>query len=251
MITLVDTSVWIDHLRKGNKRLATLLDKGGVCCHRFVIGELACGTLRNRDELLGLLGALPAVQIAEHEEVLNFIDERKLAGRGLGWIDMHLLALNRSYHRDDAGTIRPLLLALFLLGTLGIAIELVLLGHYENPWQWTPLGMLALGLMVLAARYFLEASRVLRIFQLTMVLFVISGCLGIFLHYGNNREFELEIYPSMEGAELIWESLTGAMPALAPGTMIQLGLVGLLYTYRHPVFSNTRLATNRGNGGES
>ena len=91
MITLVDTSVWIDHLRKGNNQLATLLDKGSVCCHRFVIGELACGTLRNRDELLGLLRALPEVQLAEHEEVLNFIGERTLAGRGLGWIDMHLL----------------------------------------------------------------------------------------------------------------------------------------------------------------
>ena len=92
MITLVDTSVWIDHLRKGNNQLATLLDEGGVCCHRFVIGELACGTLRNRDELLGLLWALPKAQLAEHEEVLNFIGERKLAGRGLGWVDMHLLA---------------------------------------------------------------------------------------------------------------------------------------------------------------
>ena len=92
MITLVDTSVWIDHLRKGNRQLATLLDKGGVCCHRFVIGELACGTLRNRDELLGFLRALPEAQFAEHDEVLNFIGERKLAGRGLGWIDMNLLA---------------------------------------------------------------------------------------------------------------------------------------------------------------
>ena len=92
MITLVDTSVWIDHLRKGNPQLATLLNQGGVCCHRFVIGELACGTLRNRDDLLDLLRALPEAQIAEHEEVLNFIGERKLAGRGLGWIDMHLLA---------------------------------------------------------------------------------------------------------------------------------------------------------------
>ena len=91
-MTLVDTSVWIAHLRQGNDQLAELLDKGGVCCHWFVIGELACGTLRNRAELLALLRALPAAPIAEHEEVLNFISERKLAGRGLGWIDMHLLA---------------------------------------------------------------------------------------------------------------------------------------------------------------
>lgn len=92
MITLVDTSVWIDHLRRGNKRLATLLDRGGVCCHRFVIGELACGTLRNHAELLSLLKALPEVPYADHEEVLDFVSERRLAGRGLGWIDMHLLA---------------------------------------------------------------------------------------------------------------------------------------------------------------
>lgn len=92
MITLVDTSVWIDHLRKENHQLATLLDKGSVCCHRFVIGELACGTLRNRDEVLGLLRALPEAPLAEHEEVLNLIGERKLEGRGLGWIDVNLLA---------------------------------------------------------------------------------------------------------------------------------------------------------------
>ena len=161
-----------------------------------------------------------------------------------------LSRVSRSHKRDDV-TIRPLLLAVFLLGTLGISIELLLLGHYENPWQWTPLGMLALSLAVLAVRFFLEDSWVMRVFQVTMVLFLVSGCLGIFLHYSNNREFELETYPSMEGTELIWESLTGAMPALAPGTMIQLGLVGLLYTYRHPVFPNTRVTTNPGNGEES
>ena len=91
-MTLVDTSVWIDHLRHGNKQLAALLDRGDVCCHRFVIGELACGRIRNRNELLGLLRALPEAPIAEHEEVLSFIDEQKLSGRGLGWIDVHLLA---------------------------------------------------------------------------------------------------------------------------------------------------------------
>jgi len=92
MITLVDTSVWIDHLRRGNEQLARMLDTGGVCCHQFVIGELACGTLCNRDEVLGLLSALPEAPVAEHHEVVTFVSERQLAGRGLGWIDMHLLA---------------------------------------------------------------------------------------------------------------------------------------------------------------
>ena len=92
MTTLVDTSVWIDHFRQGNERLAELLKEGLVCCHRFVIGELACGTLRNREELLSLLGALPTVPIAAHEEALSLVSARQLAGRGLGWIDVHLLA---------------------------------------------------------------------------------------------------------------------------------------------------------------
>lgn len=91
-MTLVDTSVWIRHLRHGDGRLVELLDKGGVYCHPFVIGELACGRLRNREELLSLLKALPATPVADHDELLAFITKRKLAGRGLGWIDMHLLA---------------------------------------------------------------------------------------------------------------------------------------------------------------
>lgn len=92
MIALADTSVWIDHLRNGNRRLAALLDEGGVCCHPFVIGEIACGTLRNRDALLSLMNALPAAPLVEQEEVLEFVSARRLAGRGLAWIDMHLLA---------------------------------------------------------------------------------------------------------------------------------------------------------------
>jgi hypothetical protein len=89
---LVDTSVWIDHLRRGNARLASTLRKGEVECHPFVIGELACGSLRRRTELLSLLGALPQVPQAQHDEVLAFVASRHLMGRGLGWVDVHLLA---------------------------------------------------------------------------------------------------------------------------------------------------------------
>ena len=91
-MTLVDTSVWIRHLRKGDERLVRLLEQGSVLCHPFVIGEMACGRLRNRDELLSLLRALPSTPVSDDEELLDFITRRKLAGRGLGWIDMHLLA---------------------------------------------------------------------------------------------------------------------------------------------------------------
>lgn len=92
MRVLVDTSVWIEHLRRGHTGLMDLLDEGSVLCHPFVIGELACGNLRNREEILRLLEALPATAVAEHGEVLQFVGARRLSGQGLGWIDMHLLA---------------------------------------------------------------------------------------------------------------------------------------------------------------
>lgn len=89
---LVDTSVWIDHLRRGNARLASCLERGEVECHPFVIGELACGNLRRRSEILLLLGCLPTVTQAEHDEVLSWVESKRLMGRGLGWVDVHLLA---------------------------------------------------------------------------------------------------------------------------------------------------------------
>ena len=91
-MTLVDTSVWVEHLRRGNDDLRLLLENGEVLCHPFIIGELACGSMKNRNEVLGLLQALPAVLLAEHDEVLRFLDEQRLYGRGLAWIDLHLLA---------------------------------------------------------------------------------------------------------------------------------------------------------------
>ncbi len=89
---LVDTSVWIDHLRKGVPRLAAALEEGQVVVHPFVLGELACGNLKNRGEVLRLLGELPAAPTATDPEALRFIEERGLMGRGIGYIDVHLLA---------------------------------------------------------------------------------------------------------------------------------------------------------------
>ena len=91
-MVLVDTSVWVDHLRKGNKDLAELLLAGDVACHAFVLGELACGNLRGRREIMTLLAALPTLDKAEDGEVLDFIEQHHLMGRGLGLIDVHLLA---------------------------------------------------------------------------------------------------------------------------------------------------------------
>ena len=89
---LVDTSVWISHLRNGNSDLIKLLNNGSVVCHPFIIGEIACGSIRNRKEILMLLNSLSMSEKAEHEEVLEFINKKELMGKGLGYIDIHLLA---------------------------------------------------------------------------------------------------------------------------------------------------------------
>jgi len=89
---LADTSVWVDHLRAGDPALAAALEKGDVVTHPFVIGELACANLKNRRDVLQLLGMLPGASVATDREALDFIERRALMGRGIGYIDVHLLA---------------------------------------------------------------------------------------------------------------------------------------------------------------
>ena len=91
-MVLVDTSVWVSHLRVGNVGLEKLLSGGEVVCHPFIIGELACGNLRNRHEILTHLQSLPMTILAEDEEVLEFIENNQLMGKALGYIDVHLVA---------------------------------------------------------------------------------------------------------------------------------------------------------------
>ena len=91
-MVLIDTSVWVSHLRKGDTHLISLLQDGEVVCHPFIIGELACGNMKNRDEIISLLHTLPAVKTADDEEILRFIEAHHLMGTGLGLIDVHLLA---------------------------------------------------------------------------------------------------------------------------------------------------------------
>ena len=91
-MVLVDTSVWVDHLRRHNAALADLLSAGEVTCHPFVIGELACGSIGNRAEVLSLLAALASLPKAGDSEVLGFIERLGLMGQGLGLVDVHLLA---------------------------------------------------------------------------------------------------------------------------------------------------------------
>jgi hypothetical protein len=132
------------------------------------------------------------------------------------------------------GRFRVALLLVVVIGTLGLIAELLLLEHTEAFNQWLPLAVLGAGLvgsMWVAIR---PATGSLRLFQILMLAFVATGCLGVYLHYSSNVEFELEMYPTLKGWPLVWQSLKGAVPALAPGALAQLGLVGLVFTYGHP-----------------
>ena len=89
---LLDRSVWIDHLRQGDAKVTAILQSGLVLTHPFIIGELACGNLKSRTEILGLLAALPQARVAQEQETLFFIERHRLMGHGIGYIDAHLLA---------------------------------------------------------------------------------------------------------------------------------------------------------------
>lgn len=91
-MVLVDTSVWIDHLKKSHRGLRRLLDRNEVLSHPFVIGELAVGSFKNRDAILFQMQLLPAAISAGHDEILQFISRNKLSGLGIGYVDAHLLA---------------------------------------------------------------------------------------------------------------------------------------------------------------
>ncbi len=94
-MVLADTSIWITHLRKGSRQLEKLLMDAKVMCHPFIIGELACGNLKNRNEILSLLQSLPMAPTIEFDEFLSTIDQNHLMGKGVGFVDVHLLASAR------------------------------------------------------------------------------------------------------------------------------------------------------------
>lgn len=113
---LVDTSVWIDHLRKGDATLALLLDTGRVLAHPFVIGELALGNLKQRTLILAMLRDLPQATVATDAEVLHFINKHLLFGLGIGYVDAHLLAATRLTSASLWTRDKPLLAAAARLG---------------------------------------------------------------------------------------------------------------------------------------
>lgn len=147
---------------------------------------------------------------------------------------------------EESGPIRQILLVLIIVGAAGLGAELFLLDHTESVWQWIPLVALGTGFMSAGAVALRPSHGTIRLFQTAMMMIIGVGLLGLYVHYQGNAEFELEMAPAVRGPELVWRSLRGATPALAPGALVQLGLLGLLYAYGHPALRRGRVATPGG-----
>lgn len=130
---------------------------------------------------------------------------------------------------------RLILLAILVFGIAGVSVELWLLAHTEDFYQLIPLWLAALAVIGVALVVLRPSTAALRLFQAVMMLFLISGIAGMYLHFQVNLEFQLEMDPALSGMALYRKAiLAKTPPALAPGAMIQLGLIGLAYTFRHP-----------------
>jgi hypothetical protein len=140
-------------------------------------------------------------------------------------------------------TARRILLGIFLMGVAGISAELLLLGHDEDFYQLIPLVLAAGAVVSLGVLLLAPSGTTVRAFRAVMAFFILSGVLGAVLHFQVNLEFQLEMDPSLRGMALLQKAIRAkAPPALAPGAMIQLGLLGLAYTFRHPAVARSRVS---------
>ena len=137
---------------------------------------------------------------------------------------------------------RRILLGILLLGVIGISAELLLLSHTEDATQWIPLVLNDLTVVMSAVVFFRPTGPNIRLFQMVMLLMIISGAVGMYLHLQANMEFQLEMDATLAGWALLKKSIVAkAPPALAPGVMMQLGLIGLAYTFKHPALAAPKL----------
>jgi len=135
-------------------------------------------------------------------------------------------------HDHRLSIISTVILVVLTLGMVGLLAELLLIAHYEDATQWVPLVLLAAGLVALAIDRVLARGWTQLLVQLTMVLVVAAGALGIYFHFHGSREFQLEMDPQMRGTTLVWHVMRAkSPPTLAPGSMVQLGILGLGYAY--------------------
>ena len=133
-------------------------------------------------------------------------------------------------------SLRKILLGILALGMIGSVTELILLKHSEDVYQWIPLVLLGVGLPALAWQRISGGALSLRLLRWLMCGFVVAGIAGVYFHFQGSAEFKLESQPNLAGMALFWEAIRAkAPPLLAPGSMVQLGLLGLAYTYKLPV----------------
>lgn len=136
--------------------------------------------------------------------------------------------------------VRKILLAVLTLGIAGSTTELILLKHTEDWRQWIPLIVLAAALLALAWHGLSGSALSTQALRWLMLAFVVSGLVGVYFHFQGSAEFKLESNPKLSGMALFWEAIRGkAPPLLAPGAMVQLGLLGLVYTYKHPALGGS------------
>jgi hypothetical protein len=137
--------------------------------------------------------------------------------------------------------LRWMLLCVLSVGLLGLGTELLLLKHVESPTQLIAPGLIAVALLVVVWHVLERGPASILALDSVMVLFIAAGALGMYYHYAANVEFQREVDPSLTGSALFWKAVAAkAPPALAPGAMAQLGLIGLAYTFRHPARSRYR-----------
>jgi NAD/NADP transhydrogenase beta subunit len=140
-----------------------------------------------------------------------------------------------------SGAARRILLGILVLGVIGISAELLLLSHTEHASQWIPLVLNDVTIAMSAVVAFKPSTATVRLFQLIMLLMIVSGGVGMYLHLQANMEFQREMDATLSGWALLKKSVVAkAPPALAPGAMTQLGLIGLAYTFRHPALGIRR-----------
>lgn len=148
-------------------------------------------------------------------------------------------SLSNVFARLRGWSLRQLVFAIIVIGSVGLLMELLLIDHMETWIQWIPIVVLLAGLAscIWIARR--PGKAAFRTFQTIMAGFIVAGVAGLYFHYAGNVEFAIERDATLTGVRLMWKSLRGATPALAPGALAQIGLLGLAYTYTHPANRRT------------
>lgn len=138
---------------------------------------------------------------------------------------------------DSLASIRRMLLGGLVLGGVGTGAELILLGHVDEPTQWIPLVLLGLSLPIVLWHVVAQSDAAVRALRLLMAAYAVAGLLGVGLHFRGNAEFESELHPDARGFEWLIQTLSGATPVLAPGSLLLLALVGFAHSYQYPVMT--------------